>query len=387
MAQCGSFTAFISTWIDTKLQPFKYRLSSYIKNSQDLLDIIDKLPPLPHNAKIVTTDATSMYTNISTEEGIETIRKYLLLYDHELQGELPTELICALLEKVMIQNIFKFGNTWWRQTNGTAMGTPCACIYATLFFGFHERQLLFQKYKENLILYKRQIDDIFIIWRPTSPNNEEWIAFKNDLNNCSSLNWETEELGTKTNFLDLTLWIDPTTRRIKYKTYQKPMCLFLYIPSHSAHSPNTIKSMIYSLLKTYKRQNPEIEDFKRISKLLFDRLTSRGHQYSTLKEIFKTSLQKLKHKPTPSLTPKNKRRKITNNNDNDNPYQSSRVFFHLQFHPRGLPRRKIKQTYIDCCTTANPANEDGFDKMTNPDTDGEMSITQFTVTYSRPKNI
>ena len=384
VAQCGSFTAFISTWIDTKLQPLKHRLPSYIKNSQDLLNIIDKLPPLPHNARIVTTDATSMYTNISTEEGIDTIRKYLLAFAHEIRETMPIDLICNLLETVMTQNIFKFGNTWWKQKNGTAMGTPCACIYATLFFGYHERKLLLTKYKENLILYKRQIDDIFIIWRPTSPDNHEWTNFVNDLNSCSSLNWETEELGTKTNFLDLTLWIDPETRQIKYKTYQKPMCLFLYIPGHSAHSPNTIKSMIYSLLKTYKRQNPNPTDFTNISKLLFKRLVVRGHSYQTLKTIFKDSLRKIK--TTPQNT--SKKRKLQQQQiTKDDPYQSSRVFFHLKYHPRGLPRRQIQQTYMNCCTTNNPDNETGFDNMVNPDTDGKMKIKQFTIAYSRPKNI
>ena len=33
IAQCGSFTAFISTWLDIKLQAFKHHLPSYIKNS------------------------------------------------------------------------------------------------------------------------------------------------------------------------------------------------------------------------------------------------------------------------------------------------------------------------------------------------------------------
>ena len=66
IAQCGSFTAYISTWIDVKLQQLKNTLPSYIQNSTDLLNVIDNLPNLPENAKLVTTDATSMYTNIST---------------------------------------------------------------------------------------------------------------------------------------------------------------------------------------------------------------------------------------------------------------------------------------------------------------------------------
>ena len=268
VSQCGSYTAFISTWIDNKLQPLKHFLPSYIKNSQDLLDIIDTLPPLPPNAKIVTTDAVSMYSNISTKEGIHNITTYLNKFSSESDRHFPIDLVCSLLEVVMQNNIFKFGTTWWQQLDGTAMGTPCACIYATLFFGLHERQLLLTKYKENLLLYKRQIDDIFIVWVPTSPNNIEWTHFVQDLNCCSSLSWETETLDNKTHFLDLNLWIDSSTRKINYSTYQKPMNLFLYIPNHSAHPTNTIQSLIYGLLQTYKRQNPNPLHFRNLTKLL-----------------------------------------------------------------------------------------------------------------------
>ena len=163
ISQCGSFTTYISTWLDTMLQPFTKYLPTYLKNSNDLLGIIDKLPPLPLTARIVTTDAVSMYTNISTQEGIATLREYLNKYAAEYNSQFPTTLVCDLIEIVMNNNIFEFGDTWWQQQNDTAMGTPCACIYATLFFGFHKRNLLLQKYKNNIILFKRQIDDIFLI--------------------------------------------------------------------------------------------------------------------------------------------------------------------------------------------------------------------------------
>jgi hypothetical protein len=36
-------------------------------------------------------------------------------------------IICAL-EIVMRNNLFKFGDTYWLQITGTAMGTPPACM-------------------------------------------------------------------------------------------------------------------------------------------------------------------------------------------------------------------------------------------------------------------
>ena len=46
------------------------------------------------------------------------------------------------------------------------MGTPSACIYATIYYAYHERKTLLPKYKKNLI------DDMFGIWIPSDdPNN------------------------------------------------------------------------------------------------------------------------------------------------------------------------------------------------------------------------
>ena len=190
-----------------------------------------------------------MNTNIATKEGVQAIKDYILQFSHELKHFIPEDLIPSLLELVMTNNIFKFGDTWWHQLDGTTMGTPCACIYATLFFGYYERTILLPKYKDNLLLYKRQIDDIFIIWVPTTPNNVEWTSFKQDLNTCSSLSWETEELGRQTHFLDLKIWINKNTQKIQYSTYQKDMNLFLYIPPHSAHPKNTIKKSYLRLIE------------------------------------------------------------------------------------------------------------------------------------------
>ena len=117
-------------------------LPSFVRNSSDVVDALNTINEsniINNNTRILIADAVSMYTNIDPIEGISIISKYINLYQQEHPpNSPPKEFIIQLLDLVMKYNIFKFGNTWWRQLIGTAMGTPCACVYAMSFFGLIE---------------------------------------------------------------------------------------------------------------------------------------------------------------------------------------------------------------------------------------------------------
>ena len=378
VSQCGSVFAVISIFIDFKLQHLTQSIPSYLKNSTSLLDELDKFGTLPPSAKLFTSDATSMYSNIDPEEALPVLEAYLNEFSDELKGieEEQIKLLIKLTRLVMKNNVFQFGSTWWRQKIGTAMGTPCACIYATIFFAYFERKVLLPKYRNNIILYKRQIDDIFAIWK-TDPNRPNaWEEFKNDLNSVCKLHWNTEELDDTTNFLDLTIWIDKDSRRILYKTYHKPMNLFLYIPSHSASPPGLLKSLVFGLLQTYKRQNARREDFQTNVKRLFHRLLARGYKKDQLSTVFNEAAEKLNN-------PKKRRDKINEISVGKN--EDNQLFFHLTYHPRGVSRRFVQQKYKEICVRPNNLGESFC--LTKNTTGGVMRIRKLTVAYSRPKNL
>ena len=181
------------------------------------------------------------------------------------------------------------------------------------------------------------------------------------------------------------------------------MNLFLYIPPHSAHPKNTIKSLIYGLLKTYQRQNPDSNDFQNMSKLLFKRLRARGHQHHNLKQIFTTTLQKLNSQHNTSAPQHNHHSHKTHTPEKRN--HNNSLFFHLQYHPKGISRRTIQQTYQNCCNSTSDdtpdtpyennsclssnsnSNTSSFESLPNQETGGVMKIDNLTVAYSRPKNL
>jgi hypothetical protein len=94
--------------------------------------------PILGNALLFSADAKSMYTNIDTAVGIQAFRDFFVAQEEQIPSSFPINLFLKVLELVMSNNIFSFGNTTRLQLSGAAMGTSAACSYATITYGHHE---------------------------------------------------------------------------------------------------------------------------------------------------------------------------------------------------------------------------------------------------------
>ena len=200
------------------------------------------MDPLPPDTTLTTADAVSMYSNIDPDHGITTIAAWLKLHKKELPIHFPVEAVIEGLCLVMSNNVFQFGDTHWLQKSGTAMGTSVACMYATIYFSYHEEtQIIPPSHNHNLLLYQRYINDALII--QATPNKTTATAHA-DLLTCMNsfgemgqcLTWTSEEPSKSVNFLDLTITLKPNGT-FTTATYQKPMNLYLYLPWITAHPP------------------------------------------------------------------------------------------------------------------------------------------------------
>jgi hypothetical protein len=148
---------------------------SYIKNSTDLIKDL-KAINIPQNAKLFTADASSMYTNIDTATGLQALNNIFSTYENRISPIFPREFFLTVLELIMNNNIFTFGDSYWIQLQGTAIGTPTAPLYSIITYEFHENNRILNQYSYNLLYYKPYIDDIFAIWVDTPLNT--WNNFK-----------------------------------------------------------------------------------------------------------------------------------------------------------------------------------------------------------------
>ena len=119
-------------------------------------------------------------------------------------------------------NVFQFDNLTFTQLCGIAMGTKLASALASIYIGNLEESFLDSQSKK-LILWRRYIDDVFMIW-PHSP--EELQTFLTSLNKVQENIKFTADIASQScNFLDLTIYKSPTflsTGILSTKIYYKP---------------------------------------------------------------------------------------------------------------------------------------------------------------------
>jgi menaquinone-dependent protoporphyrinogen IX oxidase len=130
----GSITHGLGRWVDQELKPIVKKLPSYIRSSAHLLERLKAINYDPSNVSLFSCDTISMYTNINTAPVLEVLHPFLRTLPL-CAGCQADAITSTALEIRMRQNVFKFGDTFWRQKSGTAMGTPPGANYAELYYG------------------------------------------------------------------------------------------------------------------------------------------------------------------------------------------------------------------------------------------------------------
>ena len=149
------------------------------------------------------------------------------------------------------------------QTNGTAMGTNAACMYATIYYSYHEETVIMKH--PAIVFYRRLIDDAFIVMRDGYDNFESVKATMDDFGpEGKRLEWEATEPTDSIPFLDLRVNIT-ATGDISTTTYQKERNNYLYRPPSSAQPDNILYSLTYGTMHRYFWQNTKIKDYTRLS--------------------------------------------------------------------------------------------------------------------------
>lgn len=312
----GSQLELLSVWLDLMLRPYlKHRI--ILESSDQLLELLESISLLPGDL-LFTSDVTALYTNINNSLAYETIEKHI--ETHPLK--IP---ILEGLKIVMENNYFEIGNCIFKQSGGTAMGTPVAVAYANLFLLFFENSLL--PSSKEIIFYVRYIDDILGLYRPDNtlePTRNLEIYFEK-LTNLTKLEFTTQISNKSVIFLDLEIFIH--NNQLLTRTYQKELNLYQYIREDSAHPKACLKGLIIGLIQIYFKQNSLESDFIKIVRLLKQRLVKRGYSYPLINNLVHSAILKTKNNPPLTYSARKRLKSLKNSLD------SNEIFFPIRFNP------------------------------------------------------
>ena len=266
--------------MDKHLTPLIPNIPSHIKDTNHLIELMKPLQ-LPIEAKLVTLDVSSLFTNIPHTEGVQAINQFLLEHSDPQKANMITELSNMVLKN----NVFEFNGDFYEQISGTAMGTRMAPAYANIFMHYFETKHL-PNAPVKPILWKRYIDDIIALFTCTYDEIKDFENWINNLHPTIKFTLNIDPKGVS--FLDTFLNIE--NNQIRIRPFTKPTDTKQYINPNSCHPPHTIKSIPYSQALRIKRICTTNEDLVREMNNLFGYFTNRKYPSELLVKFFNKAL-------------------------------------------------------------------------------------------------
>ena len=293
VSSIGTLTYHASKYLDSLLQPLAKKTALYVKNSFTFLADL-RTKTFPSDSVILTADVESLYPSIPINDGLVQLREFLDLSKIENP---QINFIVDLTSWVLKNNFIEFGDLFFLQTKGTAMGTPVAVAFATIYLAMLERTVIRRCISSNptfSILYaKRFIDDIFSVFG-SCDHAQLFINTYNEVRpGIISLTHVIS--NTSGVFLDTEIFKSEqfcSTGIFDSRIYQKPQNKFLYLPRFSFHNPAVFKSTVLSELMRYRILCSLDTDYDTVKQSFYERLLARGHAQIELDDWFSTLISR-----------------------------------------------------------------------------------------------
>ena len=185
----------------------------------------------------------------------------------------------------MLNNIFCFSDMTFNQLNGTAMGTPLAPPYATIYYGI-QKKTSYQN-TTNMSYSINDLSTMYLVFGYPTPIPKPMPSYgmnsSKSMNAFPRLTWEFEDPSDKVNFMDLTITIK--NGHVSTSLFEKPINQHLYIPPHSAHPPGLLPGIGHSTLFRIFTLCSDHEDRVLRTRVFFKRLQARGYKSDQIKSL------------------------------------------------------------------------------------------------------
>lgn len=175
-------------------------------------------------------------------------------------------------------NYFWYNADYYRQLPGIGMGAKYAPSVANVFMAKWEEEAIFSDVPENLILYKRFIDDCIVIWKVDEP-----IQMFDQLNiNQKNIKLEYEIGNKVVQFLDLEIQLEKG--RITTKTFFKPVERNSYRPTDSCHYEPWLLNIPKGQMIRLRRNCSDNREYLAQAQWMRKRFEDKGYSKKFIKE-------------------------------------------------------------------------------------------------------
>ena len=216
-----------------------------VQNSYKFADEIQRFPNA-NNYFMTSFDIENLFTNVPLLETINICLNYLFpCCDTTILG-FDRNSFKSLLEHSVLNSFFLFNSRLFRQIDGVGMGLPLGPSFANVFMCFYEKIWLHDcPYDFKPILYRRYVDDTFLLFRDPSHVNL-FLQYVNNKHPNIKFTCENEINGT-ISFLDIK--ISRLDNKFTTSVYRKSSFTGLGMNFFSFCTPqfkiNSIRTLIF----------------------------------------------------------------------------------------------------------------------------------------------
>ena len=313
-ASQGWITYWSSVYIHLAVFPLLKQIQSYVTNSAQLLLTIEDIRVknnLPKHFQFLEADVKELFPSIPIDDGLRALKHFLIKTGmHHTQ----VSFLVQLTRWVLQNNYVMFGEYTYLQISGTAMGTPCAVVFACIYVHTIEREALdlfaSTRYAIKCIfLFVRFLDDIIAI----ISDHDSGLELMRLLNSRrKSIQFTFKIRNSEAQFLDLTLYkrVVRHTEHLEVKAFSKPMNKFLYLPPTSCHPRHIFNGWVIGTGRRLRQSCSVDTDYTSVSDDFHSNTKARGYSEDFLRKTLaavpsrETILHTLRYKTnndTPSI--------------------------------------------------------------------------------------
>ena len=242
VSACGGIFDRLGWLLQSILKPLLKQVSAHLNSTTDLLQRFNNIDKTALKGMIpISFDVVSLYTNIDTNEAIDTTLQYAIkhnLYLHRLE----TYDLLDLLHLLLDNNIFTYDNFGlYKQIRGLAMGNRLSGTLAILCMDRFETMHIYQNLQPPLTIYVRYVDDAGTV-TPTTEQATTTLTYLNSKHPTIKFEMELPDTDGYLPILDIKLNIDEDGN-LHHKLYSKPASKGIMLHFRS-HHPSSVKRAV-----------------------------------------------------------------------------------------------------------------------------------------------